>query len=382
MVDMQLPGDNRLDVGKLNAVFGDTTNSYKFYWLLAILESLEESSDNRIPLRELSLRMVAGVWYPLDYFKLSFGKQDGFRPIADTISRYLTVDNRPSAPGLFIQLKLALSSNELEVLYKQVAELMRWVPYRFIRPFFASETRGLPEHRVNSRIAELAATSAYAPYRIAKDAIEVHDTWADYLRRHSYILRSFAYWHLVRFLQKHNPNVIGLSEKLLKPTARVLKTAGKFWKEYIASEPDQVCIYSGEPLTLTNLSLDHFLPWSYVAHDQLWNIIPTPKSVNSAKNDWLPSFELYFDAYAKLQFEGFQYHVSRGNEKLLEDYYVLFSQDLNSLQQQPFTWFREQLKRQVLPQLQTAQNLGFTYPFEYKLVTSTIPGLLNQQQTI
>ena len=168
----------------------------------------------------------------------------------------------------------------------------------------------------------------------------------------------------------------------MKPTARVLSTAGKFWKEYIAAKPGQKCIYSGELLTLTNLSLDHFLPWSYVAHDQLWNIIPTPKSVNSAKNDWLPSFELYFDAYANLQFEGFRYHISRGNEKLLEDYYILFSQDLNSLQQQPFTWFREQLKRQVLPQLQTAQNLGFAYPFEYKLVTSTIPGLLNRQQTL
>ena len=368
MFNAHLPEDDRLDIAKLTAVFGDTTNSYKFYWLLAILESLDESSDNRVSLRDLSLRMVAGVWYPLDYFKLSFGKQDGFRPIADSISQHLTVDNRPTAPGLFNQLKLALSSNELEKLYKQVEELLRWVPYRFIRPFFASQTRGLPEHKVNGRIAELAATSTRAPYLFVKGAIEVHEAWADYLRRHSYILRGFAYWHLVRFLQKHNPNVIGLSEKLLKPTARVLSTAGKFWKEYIAAAPGQACIYSGQLLTLTNLSLDHFLPWSYVAHDQLWNIIPTPKSVNSAKNDWLPSFELYFDTYAKLQFEGFQYHVSRGNEKLLEDYHVLFAQDLNSLQKQPFSWFRDRLERQVLPQLQTAQNLGFSYPFEYKML--------------
>jgi hypothetical protein len=366
MFDMHLPQDDRLHIGKLTGVFGDTTNSYKFYWLLAILECLDEGSDNQVSLRDLSLRMVAGVWYPLDYFKLSFGKQDGFKPIADSISRYLTVDNRPTAPGLFTQLKLVLSSNELEKLYKQVAELLRWVPYRFIRPFFAAETRGLPEHKVNGRIAELAAKSAHAPYLFVKDKIEVHEVWANYLRRHSYILRSFTYWHLVRFLQNHNPNVIGLSEKLLKPTARILSAAGKFWREYIAAEPSKTCIYSGEPLTLTNLSLDHFLPWSYVAHDQLWNIIPTSKSVNSAKNDWLPSFELYFDAYAKLQFEGFRYHVSRGNEKLLEDYHVLFAQDLNSLRQQSFEWFRERLERQVLPQLQTAQNLGFSYPFECK----------------
>ncbi|MGI4822606.1 MAG: HNH endonuclease domain-containing protein [Janthinobacterium lividum] len=363
---MHLPEDDRLDIANLNAVFGNTTNSYKFYWLLAILESLEASQDNRIPLRELSLRMVAGVWYPLDYFKLSFGKQDGFRPIADTISQYLTVDNRPSAPGLFTQLKQALSSGELEQLYEEVEKLLRWVPYRFIRPFFASELQGV-ERKVDQRIVELAATSTRAPYRFIADDIEVHEAWADYLRRHSHILRGFTYWHLVRFLQKHNPYVIGLSEKLLKPIERAgLRNAKKFWKEFIVAEPGQICIYSGELLTSTNISLDHFLPWSYVAHDQLWNIIPTIKRVNSAKNDRLPSFELYFDAYSKLQFEAFQYHVSCGNEKLLEDYHILFAQDLKSLQQQPLNWFRERLKRQVLPQLQTAQNLGFSYPFEYR----------------
>ena len=192
---MHLPEDDRLDIANLNAVFGDTTNSYKFYWLLAILESLEESSDNRISLRELSLRMIAGVWYPLDYFKLSFGKQDGFRPIADTISLHLTVDNRPTSPSLFTQLKRALSSSKLEALYEELEKLLRWVPYRFIRPFFASELRGV-ERKVDQRIVELAAIDTRAPYQFVKGAIEVHEGWADYLRRHSYILRGFAYWHL------------------------------------------------------------------------------------------------------------------------------------------------------------------------------------------
>ncbi|GAB3838635.1 HNH endonuclease domain-containing protein [Hymenobacter jeollabukensis] len=363
---MQLPADDRLDIAKLNTVFSDITNSYKFYWLLAILDGLSENTDNRLPLRELSLRMVAGVWYPLDYFKLSFGKQDGFRPIADFVSQHLVVDNRPTAPSLFTQLNKAVPPEILAQLYKRVDVLLHWVPYRFIRPFFAAETRGLPDQQVNAHVAELAGQSARAPYYFMADAIEVHPAWADYLRRHRGILRGFTYWHLVRFLQKHNPNVIGLSEKLEKPSARVLNTAGKFWKEYVAATPGLTCIYSGQPLTVANLSLDHFLPWSYVAHDQLWNIIPTPKAVNSAKSDWLPSIDLYFEAYARLQFAGFQFHAAQGHEKLLEDYHVFFAQSLNALQQQPFGWFRERLERQVLPQLQTAQNLGFSYPYEYK----------------
>ena len=362
---MDLPASPQLDIARLTTVFADTTNSYKFYWLLAILDELGASADNRLSLRSLSLRMVAGVWYPLDYFKLSFGKQDGFRPIADFVSQRLAVDNRPSAPSLFAQLQQALAPAALAQLYRRVDGLLNWVPYRFIRPFFAAETRAMPDQKVNAEVTRLAAQNTHAPYRFLPDAIEVHPVWAEYLRQHRGVLRGFTYWHLVRFLQKHNPNVIGLSEKLEKPAVRVLNAAGKFWKEYVAATPGLTCIYSDRPLTLADLSLDHFLPWSYVAHDQLWNIIPTPKAVNSAKNDWLPSLDLYFERYAQLQFAGFQFHAARGHEKLLEDYHVFFAQSLANLQAQPFDWFRERLAQQVVPQLQTAQNLGFAYPFRY-----------------
>lgn len=365
---MNLPESAEVDVARLSAVFADTTNSYKFYWLLAVLDSLRDHGQPLISMRELALRMVAGVWYPLDYFKLSFGKQDGFKPIAAAVSKYLTVDNRPSAPPLLAQLNRALAPTELAALTDRTAVLLRWVPFRFIRPFFEAETRGLPDHQINNRIAELAAQSMKAPYRFVNGHIEVHTPWLDYLQRHQGVLRGFIFWHLLRFVQKHNPNVIGLSEKLEKPgdEARKLKTATSYWKEFLVENNSFRCIYSNQTLLGNNLSIDHFLPWSYVAHNQLWNLIPTPKSVNSAKNNWLPSLEKYFDTYAQLQYAGFQFHAAQGHEKLLEDYHLLFAQSVADAQQQPFAWFRERLAQQVIPQLQTARNLGFSYPFEFR----------------
>ena len=363
---MQLPDNDRLDIAKLASVFSDTTNSYKFYWLLSILDSLSESGQTRFSMRDLSLRMVAKVWYPLDYFKLSFGKQDGLKPIADYISQLLIVDNSTNASSLFRQLQNQLTDKELEQVQRKVKVLLNWVPYRFIRPFFAQETRGLPDQHVNARIVELANQMQKAPYFFIDDSIEITEEWAGYFQQHQAILHGYTYWHLVRFLQKNNPNVIGLTEKLGKPAERDLKLAGRFWKGYLAENPDLRCIYSGQIITTANLSLDHFLPWSFVAHDQLWNIIPTPKSVNSAKNDWLPSLNLYFDAYAKLQYSGFSFYIGKNNQKILEDYHVLFAQNIETIQQQSFSEFKERLSRQILPQLQTAQNLGFSYPFVFK----------------
>jgi hypothetical protein len=40
---MQLPDSERLDIAKLASVFSDTTNSCKFHWLVATLDSLREN---------------------------------------------------------------------------------------------------------------------------------------------------------------------------------------------------------------------------------------------------------------------------------------------------------------------------------------------------
>jgi hypothetical protein len=362
----QLPESNTVNVAALSAVFIDTTNSYKFYWFLAILDSLRDNNNPRMIMHDLSLRMLASVWYPLDYFKLSFGNRDSFKPIATFVSQHLSVDNSPNAAPLIKQLS-SLPTLEQAKLQRLVKKLINWVPYRFIRPMFALETRGLHDPKVNALVIASANDSTRAPYRFEGACIVIHDIWLHYFQQHQTILRGFIYWHLVRFLQKNNPNVTGLTEKLEKPGVRDLATANRFWKTYLAAHSGLTCIYSGQLVTATNLSLDHFLPWSFVAHDQLWNIIPTSKSVNSAKNNLLPSLERYFEPFTRLQFDAFQFHAAIGHGKLLEDYHLLFAQDLGTIQQMTYSQFREEIQRQVVPRLQTAQNLGFIYPFEYNL---------------
>lgn len=369
---MQLPESDELDISRLAAVFSDTTNSYKFYWFLAILDSLRDNRQTQMSIRDLSLRMVALVWYPLDYFKLSFGKQDGFKPIADYVSQLIVVDNTTNSPPLFDQLQGKLSASNLTSVNRMVYGKARYVPYRFVRPFLDDLITVKDEgDNIKNAVIELSNSLFFSNpervmYRFLNGSIELSETWKSYFQRHQGILRGFTYWHLVRYLQKNNPNVTGLTEKLYKPAERDLKLAGQFWKEFLSKNPGLSCIYSGQTITAANLSLDHFLPWSFVAHDQLWNIIPTPKSVNSSKGDRLPSLDLYFDSYARMQYDGFSFYVEKDNQRILEDYHILFAQGIKSIQQQSFADFKERLSRQILPQLQTAQNLGFPYPFIYR----------------
>ena len=64
-------------------------------------------------------------------------------------------------------------------------------------------------------------------------------------------------------------------------------------------ETDIRCIYTGKKLDC-RYELDHFLPWRFVAHNQLWNLIPADSQANSCKSDQIPC-EKYIDRLAETQ---------------------------------------------------------------------------------
>jgi len=305
---MQLPISNNLPIEILSQSFNDTTNSYKFYWFLAILDELTETNSSILNLDNLSIRMLSDIWYPLDYFKLSFGKQDSFKNISNFVSGKIKIDNSPKSENLFTQINKNLNDNDLLNLRLQVKNLIKYVPYRFIRPFFANELKGEKDSNVNRRIIDFANRefeNLKPFYCFTDNYIKIHSEWKNYFEKHRFILKGFIYWHLLKFLQKNNPNVIGLSEKLFKPVKRDLTLAHNFWTNYIEIHNDVNCIYSN--LRIQNqISIDHFVPWSYIAHDQIWNLLPTAKSVNSTKGNNLPNFEKYFDPFINLQFDAYQ----------------------------------------------------------------------------
>jgi hypothetical protein len=98
----------------------------------------------------------------------------------------------------------------------------------------------------------------------------------------------------------------------------------------------------------------------------LWNIIPTPKRVNSAKNDQLPDLRRYFDSFAHLQHGAFQAVAALNKERLLEDYVLLFRKEsVAEVQALSFEAFKGVLQDTVAPQIQIARNMGFSANWRY-----------------
>ncbi len=315
------------------------------------------------------IEMIGEVWYPIIYFKLSFGRQDKFENAVKQIQQKLGYSKDIKKPDLIKQLGQNKETYEIRQL---TYNLSRWVPQRFIRPWFADELRGMKDQFVNKAIIERAnrdymKVSKPSLYRFLDgNKIEISPLWEGYLLLRLKILKGFTYWHLISYLQKRNPNVANITTKLFPPEQRQLLNARKFWDIYISSKGCIQCIYSDQSILKETYSIDHFLPWSFTGHDQLWNLVPTLKEVNSSKSDNLPAVN-YINDFVALQYDAFhtvQLRVS-GRSNLLEDYSVLFNQTLSEINAMKLDEFSARMLDSIKPQLQIAKNMGFQNNWVY-----------------
>lgn len=367
-----LPSHITIPVEILASVFNNTTNSYKYYWFLSILESLQKKNTNEISIEDLCVNMVETVWYPLNFFKLSFGSQDHFRNIADLINSFIDPDN--TKDSIIDQVNSKADEITRRQIKTEIRTLARWVPYRFIRPFFRNELRGLPDTQVNSRITELAANWSRqhperVPYYFKDGKIIINKPWMDYLISHIGLIRGFTYWNLVNFVQKNNPNTMGIPGKLIKPEKRDLTLNTRSWDFYYRDKSGINCIYSRLPVP-ENFTLDHFVPWSYTIHDLNWNILPVSKEINSSKSNSLPSLELYLNDFLSLQHDFYKslYSSNFGSkDKILEHYCLLFNESASTVYNMPQIHFQEKLAGTIKPMVQIATNMGFSFGWSYQV---------------
>lgn len=372
LIEESLPEADNLPVQHLVATLRDTTASYKFYWFLAILDAVREDIRGPIALDYLLSRMVALAWYPNNYFRLSFGKSDQTARCVELFKSETQLSANEKIAVIANEALHLLQNNSTSMAARELRKLDRYVPYRFLRPWFAGELAGLKDSLVNEKIQFLAEKNFQRHdnlplyrFSVSANAIELQPRWRGYMRRHLAVLQSFVDWHLVRYVQKFNPNVPGIANKLFAPEKRDMKLAREFWSLAGTTR----CIYTGMELRIQGAELDHFLPWSFVAHDLLWNIIPVAAEANSAKSDFLPSLQKYFLPYARTQYAAL-HRVARlqraSNAKLLEDYQLLVAGqagvDIFAADEEKFVAI---LERTIKPQYEIAANMGFQKNWVY-----------------
>ena len=62
-------------------------------------------------------------------------------------------------------------------------------------------------------------------------------------------------------------------------------------------------VFTGEPVVSGQYNVDHFIPWSFVMNDELWNLMPMDSSLNSSKSNKLPKWDPFFAGFSANQYQ-------------------------------------------------------------------------------
>ena len=348
---MILPSEGIVDVARLSRIYDNTTATYKFYWFVSIINLISANPTKRIfSFEEIIAGMISEAWYPIHYFRISFGKLDSLEVNILEIQRILDIPIDASKDTV---RETILKNIDLQQVRRCLNVFTLNVPYHFLSPWIHHASNAQVEQ--NSRVF-----LNNCPYSIEGKSIKVDDIWADYLLRNASILKDYSFWNLSIFLQKRNPNVPDMPSKLVRPLQRAaLSRQHRFWDRYIQSAGHVHCIYTNAELTVGGYDLDHFIPWSFVVHDLMWNLLPSDSSINSSKSNCIPSLDRYLAPMAKMQHAALrQNYSSNPSDKLFEDYLV-FRCSIPELIDASDEHFLELFKNEFTPMAQTATNMGF-----------------------
>lgn len=344
---MNLPHSQQLPVNKLASVFANTSATYKFYWFLAILELLEEGNIH-IEKRKIFARMISHSWYTVNYFHVSFGKQD---LIQDSVKAIVKIEELSMNENRRVINAVLENSSKLETI-RILNHFDKNVPHWFISSWFSGSRNEIYSLSQNFDHGCL--------YRLEKDYIEINPSWISYLQSNSKILKDFCFWNLSLFLQKRNLNVPDIPNKISKSIARnsLVKQTNEYWKLVFNELGSVECIFTSNQLVFEekNYALDHFVPHAFISHDLIWNLIPIDKTFNFSKGDKLPSVQKHFDKFYKLQKTA--YEIVKGyssTNKYIEDYLTIFP----DLENNGFDYLR--YKETIQPLITIASNNGFSY---------------------
>lgn len=296
---------NKLDVKKFENLLSNNDQGYKFFWLEAILKLIAQNKQ-LFTFEDVIDEMIVGAWRMVTHYHLRLGhtangNAENFLEHAIRIlyecSKEDIGNKTPSKDRL-----LFLIQKYQDNLMEDKLHLTDYVPYRLIKPFVEKEGKDYIDRKNYGRfIAYLNAftkvnheffydiTDAENPL---KRRIRLNEEWVNFILQNYAVIMGWLRFNKALFIQDRNPGVPGVMYKVAPETEekrKSLKNVRELWIATVDVTGKPLYeIYTGNELSINEFDLDHFVPRSYVSNDELWNLTPMAKQLNSSKNNKLP----------------------------------------------------------------------------------------------
>ena len=338
---------NTLDIEGFSQMMKDPSYCYKFYWLEAIVDIISEGTQDTT-FDAIIDEMICNAWYSVREFHIHLSGMQADGLVRDGLERAvlkLTELSDLPANASKVEIKNAIREHNADLkLAKE--QLTNMVPGRALAGFFSKSSEEVPWgsiRRLTEYIRRIDSTVICLPYTLGdssklKKEVHFNSDWMKMIQDNTVNILGWIQYEKVKRLQNNNPEVPSLIYKLapMDEKMRKLNNVRKLW-EGILDVREVRDVFTDKPIVTKQYDVDHFIPWSFVMNNELWNLMPMNSSLNSSKNNKLPKWDPFFIVFAENQFG--MYKLIHEKEELHKRFEACYRDNLHSI------WASQELYR-------------------------------------
>lgn len=118
--------------------------------------------------------------------------------------------------------------------------------------------------------------------------IRINPLMYEFICKHKVVIEKLNYYEWARFLEKVNDDKAA-DHILTKIDKSSKRNNLSYYRQILFDEfENKRCFYCGKMLNPKKIDVDHFIPWSFIKNDNLWNLVLACPACNRSKNDKLP----------------------------------------------------------------------------------------------
>ena len=302
---------SQLEIESFSRMLKDPAFCYKFYWLEAIVNIINQNVVET-KMDDIIDEMIANAWYSVVEYHIHLS---GFvkGEVVDGLERAVNKLKQESDLASFAskaEIKEEIKKHN-KAIQSEKTQLTFMVPYRALAGFFDYHDIKVNWERRTQLIEYIQffdKTVTRLPYVFGEGnglnrKVIFNPDWIEMINDNTVEILGWIQFEKLKWLQNNNPEVPGLVYKLKQgDNVRKLDKVRNLWNGILDCTA-VLDVYTNKNINRNDYDVDHFVPWSFVMNDELWNLMPMDSSLNSSKSNNLPDWDLFFERFAANQYK-------------------------------------------------------------------------------
>lgn len=239
-----------------------TTTTYKYGFFKALLENVANANeDKELTFDDLFYTFSKMYWNLVVHHKLWQSNSSGVLSSVQKVIEEFQQEHAIPTEWNFDQLPRALQLNLIKEVKKRGKKYVIGALY--------SDFNG----------------EIYT-FNLKKEYLKLNLKYYHFLNTYKRILTNVTNYRLAQFLEKFN-RIEKVNQLLTKVEFVTKRQSLKEFASLLQQAGIHQCFYCKKPVK-KHVHVDHFIPWSYMQNDQLWNFVLSCQTCNTSKNNKLP----------------------------------------------------------------------------------------------